>query len=138
MGSAAPVNKSFQEVGFHGNIMQQGKEPDKLIERRNIIMKNYVISTMDEIGRFLVPKDLRDSFNWNKNVTLTISLKQEDGMALVSDEADKLHIIHCTLDHMGRMTLPASALKALAWKPGTKIALAPSRHSYSLVLMKVA
>ena len=138
MLSTPPVNKSFQEVGFDGNIIQQAGAPDKLIERRSIIMKNYVISTMDDIGRFLVPKDLRDSFNWNKNVALTISLKQEDGMALVSDAADKLHILHCTLDHLGRMTLPTNALKALDWKPGTKIALSPSRHSYSLVLMKVA
>ena len=124
-------------------------------------MKNHKLVTVDELGRFLVPQEVRDSFDWRPGAPLVATYNLTEGMAMVSEateatteettEADTEEATNgateatteeaigfpCTLDSLGRITLPKATLTALDWKQGTQVAVTPSHNGHSLAVVGV-
>ena len=100
-------------------------------------MQKFVNSTLDEVGRLLLTKDVRESLEWQPDVALAIYPNVEDGMALLSEAADCPEGTPCTMDDHGRITIPATVLAALNWDKGTQIAISPAHSGHGLALVKV-
>ena len=119
-------------VDMRYNIYEVSEMP-----KRKIFMENYIIATMDELGRILVPKDVRISFDWSRNTPLTIAYNIEESMAWVSNADGKMLGFPTKLDAQGRITIPKAIAQALEWKQGTQIALTPSHSGHRLALIRI-
>ena len=112
-------------------------------------MKNHAIATMDELGRFLVPQEVRESFDWQTGTPLVATYNLTEGMAMVSEATEatteeateeateETPGFPCTLDSHGRITLPEAVRTALDWKQGTQVAVSPSHNGHSLAVVGV-
>ena len=111
-------------------------------------MQNHALVKVDELGRFLVPQEVRESFDWLPITSLVATANTIEGMAKVSEateetkeeaatETTEATGFPCTLDNHGRITLPEAILTALDWKQGTQVALTPSHDGHSLAVVGV-
>lgn len=101
-------------------------------------MRNHITVTIDELRRFVVPKDVRESFGWITGTRLAITVNLDDGMATVTEVGDKPPALHCEIDDHGRLTIPEPVARSLEWVKGTVIALSPSHNGHALALVRVA
>ena len=100
-------------------------------------MQKFIISTLDEVGRLLLTKDVRESLDWKPNTALAITPNVEDGMALVTEVADSPEGTPCTIDDLSRVAIPAQTLAALNWGKDTQVAISPAHSGHGIALVRV-
>jgi len=99
-------------------------------------MREFVRSTIDELRRFHVKKDMRDSYGWDMSHTLSIVTCQQCGTATLAELQDQPapQEMHCRIDSHGRIVIPEAAMQALGWKVFDEIGATPTRKGHAICL----
>ena len=101
-------------------------------------MRDYVQSAIDELRRYHLPKDVRDSYAWDTSHTLSLTICRQCGIATLAELQDQPapEEMHCQFDQHGRITIPQVVMHFLDWNVHDQIKASPSHKGHAITLAK--
>ena len=84
-------------------------------------MKNQKITTIDDLGRILLPASLYTQLEWKKECKITARISETNkALELLAEDRGQLQ-----LDPLNRIALDKGTCQALGWSRGNKITVTP-------------
>ena len=96
-------------------------------------MEKTYFSTIDELGRVLIKKELRNELSWPQGSALQLSLNEETALFELKVANDG----NVELDPLSRVNIPKHLLDTFGLCPGDKIAMALAPNGLYLKPMYV-
>ena len=88
------------------------------------------INTIDELGRILIPTNLRDRVCLEPNHKVSILLNKSENSFVLFKHLDK----EFSVDELGRITIPQIIYEELGWNAGDKVFIELNEDDETLVL----
>jgi len=98
-------------------------------------MESYSSRTIDELGRLILHKELRQKLGLSEGDK--VSLKIIDNIIILKHEKNSIEFngVICQIDEFGRITLPSKIKEELGWKEKDKIS---SHNTGNLIILTAA
>jgi len=80
-------------------------------------MENLSVNVMDELGRILIPNNLRQQLDWVAGTSLYAVVDEKEKALILAESSDMV------IDGLGRITIPQAMCEQLGFGEGDNIAV---------------
>lgn len=99
-----------------------------------MITSSGVVRRIDELGRLVIPKEIRKDFKWNVNDS--ISFKVEDNYIVIKKHEDNSGYINRKIDANGRVVIPKESRSNFDIKTSDQVEFFSDSETKSVYIRK--